>query len=229
MWRRISEPIAGARDQRALLRGQRAGLEQDRVGHGDLADVVQQEAELDLRVDGDAGGVGDAQPVGGDALGVLARVGVARLDRVGEREHGGLVGAAQLLRADALLLEDLAQVGRVALELALAAARLALEAREPRAQRGDRVLAGEIARAGVHGGSRSSRGSGGTCAGHRTTRELRASKASRAAGRRSRARRSSARSSRKRTASHVRVDHRATCSRTNSVIGVSTKPGHATT
>ena len=38
-----------AAHQRVLLLGQRAGLEQDRVGHGDLADVVQQEAELDLR------------------------------------------------------------------------------------------------------------------------------------------------------------------------------------
>ena len=127
--------------QRPLLGGQRAGLEQDRVGHGDLADVVEQEAELDLGVDLDAGGVGDPQPVGGDALGVLARVGVARLDRVGERQHGRLVGAAQLLRAVALLLEDLAQVGRVVLELALARGGLALEAREPRAQRGDGVLA----------------------------------------------------------------------------------------
>ena len=36
--------------------GQRAGLEQDRVGDADLADVVQQEAELDLRH------VGDVEP-----------------------------------------------------------------------------------------------------------------------------------------------------------------------
>ena len=70
---------------------------------------------------------------------MLARVGVARLDGVGEREHGGLVGAPQLLGADALLLEHLAQVGGVALELALARRGLALQPVEPRAQGGDRV------------------------------------------------------------------------------------------
>ena len=64
---------------------------------------------------------GDLQPVGGDALGVLAGVGVARLDGVGERAHRGRVGAAQLLGARALLLEGLAQVGGVALELAAGA------------------------------------------------------------------------------------------------------------
>ena len=97
MWRRISEPICGMLDhERPLLRGQRAGLEQDRVGDGDLADVVEEEPELDLRVHLDPGGVRDPQPVGGDALGVLARVGVARLHGVGERQHRRLVGAAQL-------------------------------------------------------------------------------------------------------------------------------------
>ena len=68
----------------------------------------------------------DLEPVGGDALGVPARVGVARLDRVGERAHGRQVGALELLGARALLLEGLAQVGGVALELALARGGLAL-------------------------------------------------------------------------------------------------------
>ena len=72
-----------------------AGLEQDRVGHGDLADVVQQEAELDLRVVGhvEPAARAIAQPVGRDALGVLAGVGVARLDGVGQRADGRPVGA----------------------------------------------------------------------------------------------------------------------------------------
>ena len=97
--------------------GQRPRLEEDRVGHGDLADVVQQEAELDLRLVAEAQPVdlGEREPVGGDALGVLAGVGVARLDRARERAHGEHVGAMQLLRARALLDERLAQVGGVAL------------------------------------------------------------------------------------------------------------------
>jgi hypothetical protein len=50
---------------------------------------------------------------------VLAGVGVARLDGVGERSHRRRVRALQLLRAGALAAIALAQVGRVALELAL--------------------------------------------------------------------------------------------------------------
>src|SRR5213078_3239172 len=46
-------------------------------------------------------------------------VGIARLDRVGQRTHGGHVRRAQLRGARALRLERLAQVRRVALELAL--------------------------------------------------------------------------------------------------------------
>ena len=86
--------------QRALGLVERLGLEEDRVGDRDLADVVQQEAELDLRVVGQRQRrrARDLQAVGGDALGVLARVGVARLDGVGERAHGRDVGRAQLLR-----------------------------------------------------------------------------------------------------------------------------------
>ena len=51
MSRTISEPVDGCccmTSRSASVSG--PGLEEDRVGHGDLADVVQQEAELDLRV-----------------------------------------------------------------------------------------------------------------------------------------------------------------------------------
>ena len=100
---------------------QAPGLEEDRVGHRDLAGVVQQEAELDLGVVAEAHAVdvGELQPVGGDALGVAAGVGVARLDGARERAHGEHVGLPQLLGAGTLLLEGLAQVGGVALELLL--------------------------------------------------------------------------------------------------------------
>ena len=129
-------------DQRVLLLGQLAGLEQDRVGHRDLADVVQQEAELDLRrlLDREPDGAGQLHPVRGDALGVLAGVRVARLDGVRQRAHGRAVGAAQLLRARALLLEDLAQIGGVALELALACGGLLLGSPQACTQGRDGVL-----------------------------------------------------------------------------------------
>ena len=51
---------------------------------------------------------------------MLAGIRVARLDRVRECANSCPIGPAQLLRAGALLLEDLAQIGRVALELTLA-------------------------------------------------------------------------------------------------------------
>jgi hypothetical protein len=50
---------------------------------------------------------------------VLSGVRVARLDRVGQRSDRREVRVAQLLRSGALLLERLAQVGRVTLELVL--------------------------------------------------------------------------------------------------------------
>ena len=99
-------------------------------GHADLADVVQEEAELGLRVDFEPDGAADAHAVGGDTLGVLAGVGVARLDSVGQRAHGRHVGAPQLSRAGAFLLEDLAQVRRVALQLQLARGRFAFDSLE---------------------------------------------------------------------------------------------------
>ena len=113
-------------------------------GHRDLADVVQQEAELDLRrlLERDPDGAGELHPVGGDALGMLAGIRVAGLDGVRERANGRPVGAAQLLRAGALLLEDLAQIGGVALQLALTGRRLLLRALKACTKQGNSVLTG---------------------------------------------------------------------------------------
>ena len=82
-------------------------------------------------------------PVRGHALRVLACVRVPRLDRVRQRTHSGHVRAPELLRAGAFLLERLAQIGGVALELALLVGRLLLapapaplrSARSPRSAR----------------------------------------------------------------------------------------------
>ena len=73
---------------------------------------------------------------------MLAGIRIARLDGVRERPNGRAVGPAQLLRAGALLLEHLAQVGGVALELALAGRRLLLRALEACTKQGNRVLTG---------------------------------------------------------------------------------------
>ena len=80
---------------------------------------------------------GDLGAVGGDPLGVVGGVGVARLDRVRERAHGRRVGLAQLARALALAPRRGAQVGGVALELALLGGVLGARALERRAQRLD--------------------------------------------------------------------------------------------
>jgi hypothetical protein len=89
---------------------QRPRLVQDRVGDRHLAHVVQQEAELELGREHQLGGelARGLQTVGGDALGVLAGVGVSRLDRVGQGTDRGHVGAAELLGAGSLALERLA-------------------------------------------------------------------------------------------------------------------------
>jgi len=81
------------------------------------------------------------------ALRVPARVGVTRLDGVGQREHGGLVRAAQLLGAGALLLEDLSQVGGVTLQLSLSRVGLALSLLQAGPEAGDGVLSSD----GAHG------------------------------------------------------------------------------
>ena len=61
-----------------------------------------------------AGRRAELQAVGGHALGVLAGVGVARLDGVGERPHGRHVGAADLRGMGALAPDALAELRDVA-------------------------------------------------------------------------------------------------------------------
>ena len=126
---------------------------QDRVGDRDLADVVEQEAELDLRAVRPplSDGLAELERIRSDALGVLAGVRVARLDRVGQRANRCEVGIAQLLRPRALLLERLAQVGRVTLELVLLVGGLHLTRGEGRAQALD-LLAQFVERACVGSG-----------------------------------------------------------------------------
>ena len=99
MARRIRSPITvWSRILLPLLVGQRAGLVQDLVGHGHLADVVQQRGGLDL-----GGGVvvephaaRDGARQLDDVLGVLARVAVA-LEQ-GDRERGHGVATVRLGR-----------------------------------------------------------------------------------------------------------------------------------
>src|SRR5262249_53539892 len=117
-------------DQRVLLFGELGGLEEDRVGNRDLADVVQQEAELDLRrlLEREPDGPRELHSVGRDALGMLPGIRIARLDGIRESPNGRSVGPPQLLRAGALLFEHFAQVSRVTLQLTLTLSRLLLRA-----------------------------------------------------------------------------------------------------
>ena len=75
-----------------------AGLVDDLLRDGDLADVVQQRAELDVRaaVVVQAQGGGDVEREADDALAVFAGVGVVGLDDVAEEERRALVGVVQL-------------------------------------------------------------------------------------------------------------------------------------
>ena len=73
---------------------------------------------------------------------MLAGIRIAGLDGVRERANGRPVGAAQLLRAGALLLEDLSEVGGVALQLALTGRCLLLRAFEPCPKQGNSLLTG---------------------------------------------------------------------------------------
>ena len=131
-------------DQRVLLVRELARLEQDRVRHRHLADVVQQEAELDLRrlLEAEPDRAGQLHSVGGDAFRMLAGIRIARLDGVAERPHGRPIGAPQLLRAGALLLEHLAQIRRVAFELTLSGRGLLLRALKACTEERNRVLTG---------------------------------------------------------------------------------------
>ena len=83
---------------RPLLVVQRAGLVDDLVGHGDLADVVQQRAHLGLapRVLVEAHLVGDLDRQLDDVLGVVAGVLVVLLEQVAQEQRGAAVGAAEL-------------------------------------------------------------------------------------------------------------------------------------
>ena len=82
---------------------------------------MEQEAELELGGEDELGRklARELQAVGGDALGVLASVGVAGLHGVGQCAYRRHVRAAQLLGACSFLLERLAQVRGVALKLQL--------------------------------------------------------------------------------------------------------------
>ena len=105
---------------------------------------MQQEAELDLRrlLEREADGPGQLHPVGGDALGVLAGIRIAGLDGIRKRAHRRAVGPAELLRAGALLLEHLPEIGGVALELALSRRGLLFRALKARTEQRNRVLSG---------------------------------------------------------------------------------------
>ena len=99
-----------------FIGGERSALEQDGVGGGDLADVVQEGAARDdaelLLVEADLAGQGDG--VGGDAAGVAFGLGVAQVQRVAHGLQRDVVtflqvvhGGAQTAGAEA---DDLLQV-----------------------------------------------------------------------------------------------------------------------
>ena len=99
----VEHPLALDRvglHQRPLLVVQLAGLVDDRVGDVDLADVVQQRAELGLapHVLADAELLGDAHREVDDVLGVVAGVLVVVLEQVAQQQRGAAVGAAELDR-----------------------------------------------------------------------------------------------------------------------------------
>jgi hypothetical protein len=112
--------------QPALVDGQRTRLVEDRVRDGDLADVVQEEAELDLRrvQAREAERPGDRDPIRRHPFGVLPRIGVASLHGVGESSHGRHVGARQLLGSGPLSLEGVAKIGGITLQLTRVIGRL---------------------------------------------------------------------------------------------------------
>src|SRR5207302_3082360 len=95
-----------------------------------------QEPELEPGhlVEREADHAGDLHSVRGHPLRVLAGVGIARFDRVGQRRDRRRVRALELLGARALLLEGLPQVGGVALELTLLQRSLLLSGAERRAE-----------------------------------------------------------------------------------------------
>ncbi|MDA0140559.1 hypothetical protein [Solirubrobacter deserti] len=69
-----------------------------------------------------------------------AGIRIARLNGIGQGLHRGAIGAVELLRAGALLLEDVAQIGGVALELALSGSSLLLRALKACTEKRNRFL-----------------------------------------------------------------------------------------
>jgi hypothetical protein len=91
-----NDPLAQAGmllHRQPLVIGQRAWLEQDRVGDADLAHVVEEKAVLELEVLREVrrDPLGDRERQRGDPLGVLARPVVAQLERGGKRAHADAV------------------------------------------------------------------------------------------------------------------------------------------
>src|SRR3954471_15903183 len=121
---RVEDPRPGLRvaaHQRPLRVRQRPRLLQDRVGHRELADVVQQEAVRELWVGGLLGRdlAGEQEADGVHALDVRAGVAVLRLDGGRERADSVEVRALELAGATQLATEALADVLGVGLELGL--------------------------------------------------------------------------------------------------------------
>ncbi len=111
-------------DQLALLLGQRPRLEQDRVRDPDLADVVEERAELEplQRVAVEAELLADEQRRVGDPAGVGGRVLVACLEGVRERLDRREEGALEALEAGRVRDRELGLVRQPAEEVELAAA-----------------------------------------------------------------------------------------------------------
>ena len=81
-----------------LFRGELAGLAQDFVGDGHLADVVEECAagdDLDL-AGADAHGAGQRDGVGGYALGVAFGLGVLEVEGVAQGFKGDVVGVLEI-------------------------------------------------------------------------------------------------------------------------------------
>ena len=80
-----------------------AGLEQDAVGRGNFADVVQEGAACDdaklFRVDAHL--AGERNGVGGDAAGVTLGLGVAQIERIAHRLEGKVVTLLQVVHGGA--------------------------------------------------------------------------------------------------------------------------------
>src|SRR6266536_1427568 len=99
-----------------LVRIESAGLPQNRVGDADLADVVKEEAVLELRLGSELGvePTGQLESQGRHALRVSPGHVVAQLERRGQCPHGGGVRGLQALES-LLDVATLGTLGRVEL------------------------------------------------------------------------------------------------------------------